>query len=230
TLNAKQSYNGSGSSQLTIQNNFEIETGSTLTLSSSNGGDLNLLGSFLDQNTGAAFDPLTRTVKFQGNNLTQTISKAGGNTESFFDVFINESAGGKVQLLSPLTINGQLNLSTADSLLELNTKTLTLNGTVIGGGNLKGDSSATLNLTGTGSLGTLNFLSGARTLSQLTMNRTSSGSVTLANDLLVDALNLTNGVISMGTFTLTTNGNVTRSSGYIIGNQQRYFSCPIPPL
>src|SRR5207302_3647645 len=106
--------------------------------------------------------------------------------------------------------NGQLNLSTAASLLELNGKTLTLNATIIGSGNLKGDAAATLNVGGSsGSLGTLNFLSGARTLSQLTMNRTSSGSVTLANDLLVDdALNLTNGVISMGTFTLTTNGNV----------------------
>src|SRR5205807_6350810 len=92
TLDGNQTYMGSGSSMLTVQDTFEIESGSSFTLSNSAGGDLNLLGSFLDQNTGAAFDPLTRTVKFQGNNMTQTISKAGGNTESFFDVFVNESA------------------------------------------------------------------------------------------------------------------------------------------
>ena len=153
TLDGTQAYSGgSGSSQLTVFNTFELETGSTFTLSSAAGGDLNLLGDFLDQNTSAGmFIPNGRTVKFQGGGTTQTVSKAGSSAESFFDVFISETAGGKVQLLSPLTINGQLNLSTADSLIELNAKTLTLNGTIIGSGNLKGDLlGATLNVGGTG--------------------------------------------------------------------------------
>src|SRR5207248_6535618 len=139
--------------------------------------------------------------------------------------------GDNVQLQTNLTISGQLNLSTADSLLELNGKTLALNGTITGSGNLKGDGGATLNIGGSGSLGTLHFLSGSQSLSVLTMNRTSSGSVTLGNNLLVDdTVNLTNGVVDMGAFTLTTNGNVARGSGWIIGNEQRYFACPNPPL
>ena len=203
-----------------------LTDGSTFKLSDDVGGNLNLLGNFSDVSTSASpFNANGRTVLFQGGNTTQTISKASG-TESFFDVFVSETAGGEMKLLSPLTINGQLNLSTADSLLELNAKTLTLNGTVTGSGNLKGDGAATLSVTGTGALGTLNFLSGARTLSVFTVARTTSGSVTLGNELLVDvAMNLTSGIVNMGTFTLTLNGNVTRGSGYIIGNEQRFFSC-----
>src|SRR5207248_3319580 len=50
------------------------------------------------------------------------------------------------------------------------------------------------------------------------------------NLLVDDTVNLTNGVVDMGAFTLTTNGNVARGSGWIIGNEQRYFACPNPPL
>jgi uncharacterized repeat protein (TIGR01451 family)/CSLREA domain-containing protein len=229
-LNGSQIYDGgSGTSPLVIQNGFELELGSQLTLSSGSGGDLILFGNFEDQNTSdGKFIPLGRKVKFQGTG-TQTISKAGG-TESFFDVSIAQAApGDKVQFYSSpftLAINGQLNLSTANSLLEINGKTLTLNGTVNGSGNLKGDAAATLNVTGTGALGTLNFLSGARTLSVFTVARTTSGSVTLGNELLVDdTLNLTSGVVNMQSFTLTLNGNVTRGNGYIIGNERRFFGC-----
>src|SRR5262249_19381373 len=118
TLTGTSTFTGSGSSQTTVFNTFTLDTNATLTLSGSSGGDLNLLGNFVDNNTSAsAFTPNGRTVKFQGGNTTQTVSKGGSSAESFFDVFISETAGGKVQLLSPLTINGQLNLSTSDSVL-----------------------------------------------------------------------------------------------------------------
>jgi CSLREA domain-containing protein len=230
TLDGSQNYSaGSATNKLTVLNTFELEIGSSLTLSDTSGGDLILLGAFLDQNAvDGKFIPNGRTVKFNGGSTTQTISKAGG-TESFFDVFISETAGGTVQLLSPVTINGQLNLSTADSVLELNGKTLALNGTVTGSGNLKGDAAATLNIGGTGALTStnLNFLSGSQSLSVLTMNRTSSGSVKFGNDLLVDdALNLTNGTVDMGSFMLTTNApNVSRTNGWIIGKERRFFGC-----
>src|SRR5439155_13663244 len=115
-------------------------------------------------------------------------------------------------------------------LIELNSQSLTLNGTITGPGQLKGDlTGASLLVGGTtgGDLGTVNFLSGAQTLSTLTVNRTgASASVTLGSNLTVGGTTtLTNGVVNMGTFTLTTNGNVTSSSGYIIGNEQRFFGC-----
>jgi hypothetical protein len=141
-------------------------------------------------------------------------------------VFIAKLAGGKVQLLSSVNISGQLNLSTADSLLELNGKTLTLDGNVTGPGNFKGDGAATLNIGGTGSLGTLRFVNGFQTLSQMTINRLISGSVALGSNLSVDGtLNLTNGVVETGTSTLNANGLVSRTNGWIIGNEQRSITC-----
>jgi len=223
-LGGNQNYPTLLAGQTTVQNNFVLESGSSWTLS----GDLNLLGNFEDQNLLAGkFNVNSRTVRFQGGSATQTIFKPGSNALTFGDVFIAESPGGKVQLLSSININGQLNLSTPDSLLELNGKTLELNGTVTGAGNLKGSGASTLNIGGIGSLGTLKFLSGFRTLSQLKMDRVlPSGSVTLGNDLMVDdVLLLTSGVVNMGSFTLTINGIVNRSAGYIIGNEQRSFTC-----
>jgi CSLREA domain-containing protein len=214
----------SGSSMITVLNNFTILSGGTLQLSSTAGGDLNLQGNFEDDNGAGAFDANGRTVKFQGGGTTQTILNASAE-ESFFDVFISETAGGKVQLLSQVSISHQLNLSTVDSVLELNRRRLTLNGTVTGTGNLKGDlSGAVLRVVGTGALGTLNFLSGARSLSRIEVARTSSGSVTLGNDLTVGTnLILTDGIVNMGTFTLTAGGTVSQTNGYVIGNVLRDF-------
>jgi CSLREA domain-containing protein len=227
TLDGNQTYNGSGTGATTVLNTFEIETGSNCKLSGSAGGDLILQGSFLDQNTVAAFNPNGRTVKFNGGNTTQTISKLVGNAEPFFDVEINETAGGKVRLLCPVTINGKLNLSTADSVLELNQNILNLNGTVDSAraGNLKGDGSARLNIGGSGALGTLNFLSGSQTLFELTMDRSSSGTAVFGNDMSVGSnLGLTNGTVDMGAFTLDIgNSSVSRSNGYVIGNLKKNF-------
>ena len=178
-----------------------LESGSSWTLS----GDLNLLGNFEDQNLLAGkFNVNSRTVRFQGGSATQTIFKPGTNPLNFGDVFIAETPGGKVQLLSSVNIGGQLSLATSDSLLELNGQTLELNGTITGSGNLKGSAASTLHIGGIGALGTLNFLTGFQTLSELKMDRVlPSGSVTLGNDLTVnDTLLLTNGVVKMGAFTL----------------------------
>src|SRR5439155_588845 len=91
-------------------------------------------------------------------------------------------------------------------LIELNSQSLTLNGTITGPGQLKGDlTGASLLVGGTtgGDLGTVNFLSGAQTLSTLTVNRTgASASVTLGSNLTVGGTTtLTNGVVNMGTST-----------------------------
>jgi CSLREA domain-containing protein len=199
---------------------LQINTSSTY----APGGDVTVGGNWIDNGT---FTPGGDTVTFNGTSL-QTINKASG--ESFDNVTISGGAGTEVRQLSAVTINSQLNLSAADSLLTLNAQTLTLNGTETGTGNLKGDTSATLSVGGTsgGSLGVLRFLSGARSLSVLTMNRTGGiSSVTFANDLLVnDTLNLNNGVVVMGVgLTLTANNVVNRSQGWVYGNLNRVFPC-----
>jgi CSLREA domain-containing protein len=223
-LGGNQNYPTLLAGTTTVQNNFVLESGSSWTLS----GDLNLLGNFEDQNLLAGkFNVNSRTVRFQGGSATQTIFKPGTNPLNFGDVFIAKPPGGKVQLLSSVNIGGQLSLATSDSLLELNGQTLELNGTITGSGNLKGSAASTLHIGGIGALGTLNFLTGFQTLSELKMDRVlPSGSVTLGNDLTVnDTLLLTNGVVKMGAFTLTINGAVNRFDGYIIGNEQRFITC-----
>src|SRR5581483_506706 len=209
-LDGSQTYDGgSTSSALTVQNSFTLQDGSTFKLSSA--ADLNLLGNFIDNSTSSsAFNPNSRAVNFNGGNTTQTITKASG-AETFFDLTISETSGGKVQLLSAVTINGQLNLSTAASVLELNGKTLTLNGT------------------GTGARGTLTFLGSFQTLSSMTMNRTSSGSAIFGNNMSVGSVTLTNGVVNMGSFTLSITGAVSRTGGWIIGNEQLTRSCSSGP-
>jgi CSLREA domain-containing protein len=187
------------------------------------GGAVTVGGNWINNGT---FIQESNLVSFNGSG-TQTLSNASG-AESFIDATIAEGAGAKVQLLSNLTINGILNLSTAGSVLELNGKALTLNGNVTGPGNFKGDTSATLNVGGTNSgvLGMLNFLSGARTLSVLTMFRTPVGVAIFENDMQVNTLNLNNGVVAMdGTFTLTVTGPVNHISGWIFGNLNRTFPC-----
>ncbi|PYS23626.1 MAG: hypothetical protein DMF72_08740 [Acidobacteria bacterium] len=215
-------YTCAGALPLTVLNNLSINSSRTFTLSSSAGGDLILDGNFSDDGT---FAPNSRTVNFNGGATLQTITKSSG-TESFFDVFISETTGGKIQLLSPLAINGQLNFNTAASVLELNGKTLTLNGTITGSGNLKGDSAATLSIGGMGALGTLNFASGGQLLSALALDRSSSGSATLGTSLAIGgSLTLTNGILDAGTNTLSLGSAATtsRTSGYVVGNLQKTF-------
>src|SRR5439155_9528932 len=226
-LDGNQSYDGgSGSNPLQCQNNLTIANGSSLALSMTSGGDLVLLGNLTDGNASGGITPRSRTIKFQGSGTMLTPVVQTVNTASTLaDVLINQT-NGSIQLQGNLTIGGALQFNSSSDLLELNSKTLTLNGTVTGNGNLKGDSAATLKVGGTGALGTLNFLSGSRTLSSMTVNRTSSGSVTLGNDLTVGGVTtLTDGKVDMGTFTLTLNGSVSRTSGYINGNEQRNFAC-----
>jgi CSLREA domain-containing protein len=221
TLGGSQTYfDSTATTQLTVFNDLLIQSGSTLKLSDASGGDLNLLANFSDSGT---FNANGRTVKFQGGTAVQTVSKSSG-AESFFDVFVSLSTGGAVKLLSPLTIAGQLNLSTSASVVELNSQTLTLNGTVTGTGGLKGDPGASMIIGGTGSLGTLNFISGARSLSSLSVNRI-SGSVTLATDLSIGgSLTLTAGVINTAnTLFLGSAATAASSGGYVIGNLQKSF-------
>ncbi|HEY5838171.1 MAG TPA: cadherin-like domain-containing protein, partial [Pyrinomonadaceae bacterium] len=223
-LDGTQGYTFAGSTQTTILNNLEIQPGSTFLLSNSPGADLNLYGNFVDRTAIAnGFSTNGRVVKFLGT--TQTVSKAEGGIVSLDDVFINQSPGGKVQLLSPTDIAGQLNLSTADALLELNGQVVELLGTVTGPGNLKGDPNAIIAVNGAGALGTVNFASGGRTLLGLLLNREVNGSMTLGTDLAVaGTLRLDDGkLITANTLSLSSISSVLRTNGYVLGNVQKSF-------
>jgi len=237
TLDGSQSYSGSGTNTLTIFNSLTIAPGSTLALSSSSGGDLNLLG---DITINGAFDANGRTVRFQGGGLSGTTQNIN-TTATFGDVIISKIAG-SVKLGGTLTVNGALQFngtSSAEDVIDLNANILNLNGSIGGTSTstttgFKGDlTGATINIGGTGALGILrfvNFVSGAQALKSLTVNRTSSGSVTLGSNLTIGdassgSLTLTNGVIDAGsnTISLASFPSITRTNGYIIGNLQKSF-------
>ena len=100
-----------------------------------------------------------------------------GSLGTFSDVSIAQTPGGKVQLLSPTRITGQLNLSNADSLLELNGQTLELDRHDYRPRQSEGRSERKYGrrLAPRADLGTVNFVSGGRTLSSLQLNRRPMG-------------------------------------------------------
>jgi len=188
TLDGNQTYSGGASgNNLTVGGELNIVSGSTLKLSDTAGGDLNLLN---DLSVNGTLDTNNRTVRFQGGSLsggaTQTIKTAA----TFGDVSISKlDVGGSVKLGGTLTVNGALKFDGSGSsvdVLNLNQNILNLNGTIGGtsgsaSNGFKGDSTgATLNIGGTGALGTLTFISGSQLLKSLSVDRSTSGTVTPA--------------------------------------------------
>ncbi|MFN6374753.1 MAG: T9SS type A sorting domain-containing protein [Chitinophagia bacterium] len=94
---------------------------------------------------------------------------------------------------------------------RLNIYTLTVQGAFIGTGKYIGSTSAAITLTGTGVAGVLYFdqtnAGTSNKLAAFTMNRTTSGEVTLGADLIVNTLTLSNGKIDVGDYTFTTTAN-----------------------
>ena len=90
-----------------------------------------------------------------------------------------------------------------------------------------------MNITGTGALGTLYFTGGSENLLNLSLNRTSTGTITLGTNLSLEnsgVLTLTYGVINTGVNYLEVNNTSTgaaivgySSSAYINGNLRRAF-------
>ncbi len=199
--------------------------GGTLTIASGTlalnavSGDLSVAGNWSNAGT---FTPNGRKVIFTGA-ATQTLARTGGETFARLDL---TKSGGAVQLLDNLTLTGAgginaLEMNGTVDVLDLNGRQLTLTGAVAGtdaAGSIKGSATSGLVLNGTGALGTLRFTAGSQTLGTLVVNRTTSGSVTLGSALTVaSTLTLTDGLVTTGANTLTANGTVTRTNGYVVG-------------
>lgn len=206
---------------LTVKGNY-INNGTTI-LSSSIGGDLILEGDLTDN---ATFTANGRAIFFRGGN-TQSITS---NTNPLdIDVMRIEKSGGEVVLLQNLLVD-----ETADPIQFVGTSILNLNGftatfgkastastiTMNSTSAIKGSSTSSLTILGTGEAGTIRFdqttPGTTNVLQNLTINRTPTGSVTLGNSLVVtNALTLTDGTFNIGTNQLTLNGSISRTSGVI---------------
>ncbi len=214
-------------------------------LSSNSGGDLEVTGSLIDNGT---FNANTRAVFFTGSGV-QDISGTGTFN---IDYIVVTKSSGSVRMLNNLLCEGPnggnaISLTSSTDILNLNGFTLTLgrasvNSTITGSGFIRGDSSSSISILGTGAFGTIRFdqttLGTTNVLRNFTVNRTSSGSVTLGNTLNIaggtnaGVVTVSNGTLNTGGFlVLKSNVNGTASignstGGVISGNitAERYIS------
>ncbi|NMH28212.1 choice-of-anchor D domain-containing protein [Flavobacterium silvaticum] len=191
---------------LTVAGN--VVNSGNLSLGSGIGDDLILYGNFTSTNN---FYPNTRAVVFSKTSGTQTVSST-----SALDYFKFGSTGNRtVQLINNLTINREVGFASASDILDINGYALTLNTSiatnqVTGSGTFKGSASSSLNLTGSGTIGTLSFTSGSQLLGSLVANRSTTAIFCqLGTDLTVNnTLTLTSGVINLGSQTMTLGSSV----------------------
>ena len=205
--------NGNAMSQaLTIKGKF-TNNGTTI-LSSISGGDLKLEGDMDDNGT---FTANGRAIFFEGGN-NQTINSTTNPLD--IDVMRIGKSGGEVILAQNLLVdetNDPIQFTTANSVLNLNGYTATFGKagaasaiTMNGSSRIKGSTTSSLEILGTGAFGTLYFdqtsLGSSNALNNFTINRTSSGSLTLANPIAVSGtLTITNGTLNLGTNRHTAN-------------------------
>ncbi len=204
---------------LTVIGSVNNNSGGTITLSSSIGGDIKVQGDITDNGT---FNFNSRAVFFQGSN-TQSIQGSGTFDIPF--VRINKTAG-SVKMLANLTcvgVNGAnaMEIQGTTSILDLNGFTLnlgaagnssTFNSGIVTSGYIKGSSTSTITILGSGSLGTIYFdpttPGTTNVVNNLTLDRSSTGTFSLGNDLNVNGtLTLTNGTIVLGANNLTIGGS-----------------------
>lgn len=206
---------------LTVSGNTNIE--GTLTLSGSGGGDLVSYGDFTVGSAGT-FTGNGRAVFFYKNG-TQSLTKTGSGTITIPYVLIGGSGNVSTVLLASGTNltatapagGNAIAFNSASDRLDLNGNTLTVSaGGFSGTGTLTGSASSSLSISGTGDAGTIWFTTGSQTLSNLTVNRITSGKVTLGTPLTVGGtLTLTAGELALSSSTLTVTGSLTRTSGTI---------------
>jgi hypothetical protein len=206
--------NMSTSTERILTGSFANATGSTTTLSSISGGDLEITGNLVDNGT---FNSNSRAVFFSGSS----VQEVSGSGTFNIDYIVSSKSGGSIRMMSDLLCEGPnggnaITLNTSTDELDLNGFHLTLGKAgvgsgISGSGSLIGNAVSNLTILGTGSFGTIRFSSGSRVLNNFTINRTTSGSLNIGSDLSV----LGNLVLSQGNVVLSTNSKLTYSGSSI---------------
>ncbi|MCD6367202.1 MAG: hypothetical protein J7L46_06660 [Bacteroidales bacterium] len=182
--------------------NVQITGSSVLNL---NGNDLEVFGNWTNYNQSGLTEG-TSTITFNGTS-NQNINTTGG--EVIYNVVVDNPT--TVTLSNNLTVTNQLNQAQGE--LVINGKTLTLQNDLIrASGTFTGSNSSNMIINGSGNLATaLYFTSGSQSLNNLTVNRSSSGTVTMATNLTIY------GVLSMSAGELAINGQVLTLNGTVSG-------------
>ncbi len=164
---------------------------------------------------------------------TQTITGAG-NTLRWFRIqsttansILLSTSGGSSNLHAGNSSGGGITLVDG-SILDLNGNDFTLFSSVgastafllnnTGSISTSASTDLTIERIGNGNLGTLRFTSGFNTIGNLTLKHVGSSNnlLTIGSDLTInETLTLTTGVLSVGANTLSLNGSVNRTSGFI---------------
>ena len=140
----------------------------------------------------------------------------GNDFPSDVNLTIDNASG--VTLSGATTISSGRILTLTNGNLSIGANTLTLDGTVSGTGGITGGATSNLSIGGTGAFGTLTF-AGSNELNDFTINRTSSGSVTLGGDLsIIGTFTQTNGDVDINGNTFTLSGAFARTGGSILSN------------
>lgn len=160
----------------------------------------------------------TSTISLATTLISPGAGNLHSNSRTTFETL--NISGADLTLGSDMAVSTALDISATRNVV-LDEYNLTLSGTITGTGEVTGGSTSGLYITGTGSLGTVNFTSGSRQLERLDLNRTSSGTMTLGSDLEVATLSLTNGILNTGTNDLNFAGNTAlqgSSASFVNGN------------
>ncbi len=202
----------------TGNNTVVVNSGASVVTSSATGisGNLSSANTLRTLSSAANYE-------FRGASTGTFTTTPTANTVNNFTV--NNASG--VTLGQAFTVNGALGFTTGS--LVVGNGLLTINGTLTGTTSFTGSTTSTINITGTGAIGSalnMNATSNTtRTLNNLTVNRTSS-TVTLGNELrLIGTLTLSNGTLaSAGNLRLVSDASGTAriatlaGTGAITGN------------
>lgn len=204
--------------------NYSVSSQSTLTVSGSNfiggGGAFSLSGTLqvgstdsggaLQTGVSAGNIRMSGTRTYASNSTIVYNGTSGqfiGNgfpSSGVVNLTINNGSG--VTLSSNLAIVALSVLTLTSGNIVIGGQTLTINGTVSGSGGIVGGATSNLTIGGTGDFGTLTF-SGTNQLNNFTLNRTSSGLVTLGGNLtIVGTFTHTAGILAIGSNTFTVSG------------------------
>jgi hypothetical protein len=205
-----------GSGTFTLSSTATLQVGSTnasgAIQTGTSGGNIRVSGT-RTYSSGSTIEYNGSSAQFLGSGHPGT---AGVHTT------INNSSG--VTLASSVTIGGNLTLTSGNLTVGANTLTLLANVTA-NSNTINVISTSSLAINGSGALGTFPFASGDITITNFTLNRSTSGSVTFANNVTVTgALTLSNGTIIFNNQTLTLSGTTTRVSGTLSGNSSSILS------